>query len=308
MCEPLQYPHSCNPVCKKRGCGVLYVCDGIWKAHFKHCSFIVQNHISDIPLVNFPSICTEEPIRAKGSKFCPKHAVIAESLGINPTGSSRNDLRSEIPGMQILFQAAHQTSAAKGIELPSNSEASTLPCYKQLGETKTKIDRSRGYLFIVRAGGHVESFAPIYGSESPSQVFLILIAWMYLVLQGVPVEKWGEIFIAYDNMCNLDKIRATKVLLPLPYPYNSLWINGMTKVIDGFHLSNHKSGDCHTKYNPEHIKQIHPNLETSNTQACEQTFSWLGAFQYALFQMPKYHQIFFLHRIVQRRNRYLEKR
>ncbi|XP_055345172.1 uncharacterized protein LOC129593019 [Paramacrobiotus metropolitanus] len=194
------------------------------------------------------------------------------------------------------------------ISMPENNDsASELVCTKNLGEPKMQPVRSRGYIFVVRAGGHIDMFSPIYKSESPSQVFLILISWMYQVLQTVPSCDWPKLFLAYDNMCNLERLKATLQKLSLPPPYDELWTKGMTKVIDGFHLGNHKGHKCHTKYNPDQIRAAYPNLLSANTQSCEQTFRWLGAFQHAMFKMTKYRQLFFLHRIVKRRNLYLEK-
>jgi hypothetical protein len=108
-----------------------------------------------------------------------------------------------------------------------------------------------------------------------------------------------------DNMCNLEKMHATKQRLPLPEPYDRMW-SIIQKVIDSFHLGNHKNHECREFYNPDRIKKVH-NLETANTQSCEITFSWLGKFKHMVFKMPKSHHLFFLHRLIVRRNNYLER-
>ncbi len=64
-------------------------------------------------------------------------------------------------------------------------------------------------------------------SESPSQVFLIVIVWLYQTLKDVPPDKWGEIIL--DNMCQLDSLRAAKQPLALPKPYDLMW-QKITKV------------------------------------------------------------------------------
>lgn len=69
----------------------------------------------------------------------------------------------------------------------------------------------------------------MYRSESPSQVFLIVISWLYKILQNIPESQWGEVILSYDNMCHLDTLRAAVNPLPLPPPYNEMW-HKITKV------------------------------------------------------------------------------
>ena len=53
-----------------------------------------------------------------------------------------------------------------------------------------------------------------YRSESPSQVFLILLSWLYIKAKEVEddevEEKLHNMIICYDNMCHVDgmKVRA----------------------------------------------------------------------------------------------------
>uniref|UniRef100_A0A1X7SMA3 Uncharacterized protein n=1 Tax=Amphimedon queenslandica TaxID=400682 RepID=A0A1X7SMA3_AMPQE len=70
------------------------------------------------------------------------------------------------------------------------------------------------------------------------------------------------------NMCNLDRMKATKKDLPLPPPFNKMW-SSVSKIIDSFHLRNHKGENCKLLYNPEKLKVVHENY---NTQACEDFF------------------------------------
>ena len=101
-------------------------------------------------------------------------------------------------------------------------------------------------------------------------------------------------------MCNLDRMKATKKDLPLPPPFNKMW-SSVSKIIDSFHLTNHKGENCKLLYNPEKLKVVHENY---NTQACEQTFSWLSRFHRILSSVPRVHNHFFLHRMVKKRNKY----
>ena len=136
-------------------------------------------------------------------------------------------------------------------------------------------------------------------SESPSQVFFILLHWL-ATLSKPPDEK---ITLAYDNMCNLDRLRVAQSVLPLPPPMNSAWLN-LEKIIDKFHFPNHIGKTCWEKYDPTTFKTNFPDF---NTQAGEQTFTWAGRFKGILCSMSKVHHIFYLHRMVLRRNAYTSK-
>ena len=138
-------------------------------------------------------------------------------------------------------------------------------------------------------------------SESPSQVFFILIQWLCSLVKTT--SKVPEVTLAYDNMCNLDRMKVAQQPLPFPSPFDKLWLN-VVKIIDVFHFRNHTSEKCHTKYNPTKIKADNPHF---NTQAGEQTFVWVARFKHILCSMNKTHHLFYLHRMVVRRNWYTSK-
>ena len=143
-----------------------------------------------------------------------------------------------------------------------------------------------------------------YRSESPGQVMLFILSWLYLVLQQLPKESWTRLWLAYDNMCSLVKLRLSQAPLPLPSPYNMMWLK-LNKCIDSLHLRNHTEKFCQTDLNPALIGQMHPDIkESKNTQAAEQVFIWLGRFKKIVCSMTKTHHLFFLHRMVRRRNCY----
>ena len=102
-------------------------------------------------------------------------------------------------------------------------------------------------------------FVYIYRSESPSQVFVLLIQWLAAAISaGV---KTDEMFLAYDNMCHLATMKAACRPLPLPPPLNDVWHN-VTKIIDSFHLPNHCSKLCKEVYSPEPMKKKYPHFNT----------------------------------------------
>lgn len=138
-----------------------------------------------------------------------------------------------------------------------------------------------------------------YRSESPSQVFFIILQWLLSMIN--PLKP--NVTLAYDNICNLDRMKVAKHPLPLPKPLDTIWID-VTKIIDVFHFPNHVSEECKKKYNPEKVKSENPSF---NTQAGEQTFVWVGRFKHILCSMNKTHHLFYLHRMVRRRNAYTVK-
>lgn len=146
------------------------------------------------------------------------------------------------------------------------------------------------------------SYVTLCRSESPSQVFLILIQWLVSLVKANGGRK-QHVALAYDNMCNLARINAAKAPLPFPPPLDKLWLD-VEKVIDVFHFKNHISADCRKKFSPAKLKEEHPNF---NTQAGEQTFVWVHRFSHILCSMNKTHHLFYLHRMVVGRNRYTSK-
>lgn len=75
------------------------------------------------------------------------------------------------------------------------------------------------------------------------------------------------------------------------------------KIIDTLHIRNHRDQRCKSKYNPAELKENYP---TYNTMSCEQTFVWLSRYKKVLCAMPKEHFHFYMHRMVKRRNKYIE--
>ena len=141
---------------------------------------------------------------------------------------------------------------------------------------------------------------PFCRSESPSQVFVIVISWLLEVLKGRHESEWKEVILCYDNMCHLDGLKVAKQDLPLDTPYNKMW-EKVTKIIDSLHIKNHTDLKCLATYHPKQVKDAHP---TYNLMCAEQVFSWLSRYKRITSSMNKTHHCFFIHRIVTRRNRY----
>ncbi|XP_046864630.1 uncharacterized protein LOC124459152 [Xenia sp. Carnegie-2017] len=88
------YEHTsddCSDTCKERGCGRLWVADGIWKLMFPHCMMRRKNFVKGIPLLNYPNVCTESP--QHGKAFCEQHVQYLEKNFPNVPTSVRGFLR-----------------------------------------------------------------------------------------------------------------------------------------------------------------------------------------------------------------------
>ncbi len=150
----------------------------------------------------------------------------------------------------------------------------------------------------------IYNFLGNHRSESPCQVFLIILTWLLATFKnlGRP-STLPKMILAYDNMCNLCRLRVSRVPLPFPPPLDNVWL-GLEKIIDSFHIKNHISPDCLRNFSPEKMKEENKHF---NTQAGEQTFVWVSRFRHILCAMNKVHHLFYLHRMVQRRNKYTSK-
>ena len=160
-------------------------------------------------------------------------------------------------------------------------------------------------------------------------------------LGNITPEKWKDITLSYDNMCNVDSMKIARTPLPIQSPYDRIRLN-VNKVIDDLHMRYHKRPECREKYSTESVRESCPGLNTPvaeqtftwaarfkqiicarpecrekystesvrascpglNTPVAEQTFTWAARFKKIICAMPQRHAFFYYHRMVTRRNRY----
>ncbi|XP_072022927.1 uncharacterized protein [Amphiura filiformis] len=239
---------------------------------------------------------TDEQLSKKVSDTMKKHPSILE---VGQSVISNQGARRMLDD-----QAQAVTSIMRDCEVEGHGSDTPAPCNKDTGGKEGLHAKSRGYLFAVSAGGFIETFSPIYRSESPSQAFLFMLTFLYTLLQDVPFEEWSKFFLAYDNMCNITRLRASKMpTLPLPGNFGKMWAS-INKIIDGLHISNHKNKSCHQNLHPRLFREKHKDLDKTNSMAAEQTFSWLSRYNKQVCSLPKQQQVFVLHRLSIRRNEY----
>lgn len=143
-------------------------------------------------------------------------------------------------------------------------------------------------IYIMSVCKPIDPFVLLIRSESPSQVFMILLKWLLTLMQQVEVPP--KVVVAYDNMCNLAKLKVARNPLPFHPPLDSVWHN-VDKIVDSFHVKNHVWAKCREQFSPARIKEENPNY---NTQAGEQMFVWVGRFKHILCSMNKTHHLFYL--------------
>ena len=118
----------------------------------------------------------------------------------NIPASSKFKTFTDAQGTGYLLRNRHWINSAN-VQLTGDGE----DCNKDTGN-KVRLRRcSRGVVAIVRGGGHIECFAPLYRSESPTQVATFALRFLIETLGKIEPDKWKEIFFGYDNMCNLGK-------------------------------------------------------------------------------------------------------
>ena len=194
------------------------------------------------------------------------------------------------PLLALLLETSQWVQCAETAEVLEEDTMSVrnAPCNKDTGEKSRLCQRSRGLFAVVSGGGNILYFNPLFKSESPSQVYMLMVRIIYLELKEVPSDQFDQAVqsyvLSYDNMCNIDKLKAAQQELPLPTPYNTMWFR-IKKVIDRL------------QYNPDNILP-----EGCNTMASEQLHAWLSRYKKVVNSMTQTHQLFYIHRMCRRRN------
>ena len=99
---------------------------------------------------------------------------------------------------------------------------------------------TRGCLAIVNSAGFIRYWAPLFKSEGPAQVAVIVLTFLLSILGPmVPLCRMGEprfvicililinifffLVLSYDNMCHLDSLKMFKKPLPAKGNFAHIW-------------------------------------------------------------------------------------
>ena len=195
-------------------------------------------------------MCAEPP--KSQSAFCEEHTALVESLGypskLRPflekcgvnankyTKIEREKVRMHLETLSKRAEVKTQTGSDiqgtthlldKDLLTPEASDVTNEEgvCPKNTGEIFRLHNWSRGILVIVSSSGIIKTWSPLYKSESPLQVALILIAYLCIALEGIPEEQFKDYFISYDNLCGLARLKLLQKPLPLEEPKDKMWLS-----------------------------------------------------------------------------------
>jgi len=154
------------------------------------------------------------------------------------------------------------------------------------GKAVTKLGRRHfrtwGAVEAVWNCGIIFGYQELFYAESKSQIFYFLLVLIrYACKCGFPIPPVA----AYDDACHLVAFLRNRRGMS---EYSAV-LCAIDWCIDRFHLDNHKDPKCKRLYNPD----TRPELDEVSTQACEETFSWLGRYKSAERHMSRCTHEFF---------------
>ncbi|CAF1599920.1 unnamed protein product [Rotaria magnacalcarata] len=231
-------------------CSATIVLDGHQKATRRVCS--IKN-------ISIPSIdgtirevkvgCSAKP--AYKSKKCQGHLSTDE----NDEGSHSNN--------NLVRTHRHRRARARRQQFRFNPRCKTL---KSL-QYKRILHHTSGIIAAVYNCGFICSLYELFGCESITQIYNFLL-YMYK-----HIENYTDIII-YDDACHL------KLFINNPNNFvkdtrAKLKIDSLKIFCDKLHYRNHIDPWCRQNTNP----YSDPIANTTNTEICEQIFSWLAQYK-----------------------------
>ena len=232
-------------------CSATIVLDGHQKATRRVCAVKNLNiPCEDGSLASVKVGCSSTP--AFRSKKCTVHT----------STDNNNDAESEhdIPKPKRQYTLRNRTN-----HRPTNF---SLRC-KTLKSLQYKkiLHRTSGIIAAAYNCGFICSLFELFGCESISQVYNFLV---YMVKH---CEQFPDVLV-YDDACHLRRFVQNKNNFVQVTPANEK-ISNLEIVCDKLHYRNHTDPWCREHTNP----YKHPIANETNTEICEQIFSWLAQYK-----------------------------
>ena len=114
---------------------------------------------------------------------------------------------------------------------------------------------SSEHLMFVHPSGIIRYWAPLFRSESPSQVSLIIIKYLALFIYIYKTVILSTFFLFYDNMCNIERLKLWTCDLENLSPEAKLGISVYQRInrgVDALHISNHVRESCKKRLSVNH--------------------------------------------------------
>uniref|UniRef100_K1QWP4 Uncharacterized protein n=1 Tax=Magallana gigas TaxID=29159 RepID=K1QWP4_MAGGI len=204
-----------QPACLSSTCNRIETCEEVQKFPGDHPCITYCSQLLNLARMNMPETCT--------NKDCGAEVEVVKEVVVSAVYLIWVWLDKKFVGVDkgcskplLVYCTNFLISRGLSAEI----------CNKDTGEKARLRQRSRGHFLCVTGGGHITYFDPIFKSESPSQILMQVVYLMYLELKDVPEEDLEEAMenyiLCYDNMCQLDSLKATKEDLTLPPPFHMM--------------------------------------------------------------------------------------
>ncbi|CAF3601140.1 unnamed protein product [Rotaria socialis] len=244
---------SCGEHCSK-----CLVVDGHQKSRRRICAFkdvkVDTQEMTDLVIG-----CCRTPIRS--SRFCQLHN---NETAISRTVQSKHVLKKQKLNRKFirrLPKRLHETTGHLHV-----TGCRTLK--ETSDEYVKKCTRSLGIIALVSNCRIITSFSELYRSETLREIINLFATTIRVAGQLAPT-------CVYDDGCHLVKYIKNHIGKELAQTPAMLLLNSTPISVDRSHFRNHVGTFCRQTMNPDK----NPLLDGVNTQAAEQTFSWLK--QYA---------------------------
>ena len=124
-----------------------------------------------------------------------------------------------------------------------------------------------GNLLGMAPCGIVRIVSELFGSESISQVYGIVIAYISQIIDNIEIEV-----LVHDDVCHLVALPSTNSFFS-GNPITEFFA-GLTFTIDRFHFPNHIDENCHKNVNPSKM----PDFNGVNTVICEEMYKGINKY------------------------------
>ncbi|CAF1016734.1 unnamed protein product [Adineta ricciae] len=235
-------------------CSKCLVIDGHQKSRRRICAFkdvkVQTEEMNDLVIG-----CCKTPVRY--SRYCETHNDLSSAITRNRRRSSTKRKKQ----IKRFFHLVSQNSSRRADRLNATS-CRTLKARSD--SYVNRCTRSFGIIALVSNCRIITSFSELYRSETLREI---------INLFAVSIRVAGKLAstCVYDDGCHLVRYIKNHIGREINKTPAMILLDSTPISIDRSHFRNHVGTFCRTTMNPDK----NPLLKDVNTEAAEQTFSWL---------------------------------